>query len=147
MRRALLAITLALACLPAHAEDAALSRCVLAASARYQVPADLVRAVMRAEGGAVGTVARNRNGSADLGVMQINTIHLPELARYGITRDMLVRDACLNIHVGTWILQRELSRGGDYWTNVGAYNSRTPVHNKRYRERVWQHLLAIWRGH
>ena len=141
-----LVTALLLAASSAHAQDPALLRCVESAAARYQVPADLIRAVMKAEGGAVGTVARNRNGSADLGVMQINTIHLPELARYGITRAMLVNDACLNVQIGTWILQRELSRGGDYWVNVGAYNSRTPVHNKRYRERVWQHLLAIWRG-
>ncbi len=147
MRRLALLAAALLACTAARAEDAGVAQCVAAASARYQVPQDLIRAVMRAEGGAVGTVARNRNGSADLGVMQINTIHLPELARYGITREVLVNNACVNIHVGTWILSRELQRGGDFWTNVGAYNSRTPVHNKRYRERVWEHLLAIWRGH
>lgn len=145
--RAALSILIILGTSTVRAEDTRLSQCVASASARYQVPQDLIRAVMRAEGGAVGTVARNRNGSADLGVMQINTIHLPELARYGITREVLVNNACVNIHVGTWILSRELQRGGDFWTNVGAYNSRTPVHNKRYRERVWEHLLAIWRGH
>lgn len=120
--------------------------CVIAAAAHYQVPDDLVRAIIRTEGGTTGQSVGNTNGSRDMGLMQINTIHLPELARYGITRAMLINDECLNIHVGTFILHRELSRGGDYWTNVGAYNSRTPKHNERYRSKVWQNLLKIWQA-
>lgn len=145
MRR-LLPLVLLLPCAFAQAEDAALSRCIHAASSRYHVPADLVRAVIRTEGGGAGVVSPNKNGSADLGLMQINTIHLPEFARYGITRDMLVGDNCLNVQVGVFILHRELQREGDFWTNVGAYNSRTPKFNKRYRERVWQHLVDVWSG-
>lgn len=147
MKRCILFAALCAAPLLSHAgEDATVLGCMAAASERYQVPYDLLRAIARTEGGAVGTVARNKNGSADLGVMQINTIHLPFLARFGITRDVLVHDACVNVHVGAWILQRELGRGGDYWTNVGAYNSRTPVHNERYRAKVWKNLLKIWSG-
>lgn len=120
--------------------------CIDAAAAHYAVPADLVRAVARTEGGTTGQSVGNANGSRDMGLMQVNSVHLPELARYGITRDMLINNECLNIHVGTFILHRELQRDGDYWTNVGAYNSRTPEHNVRYRTRVWNNLLHIWQG-
>ena len=130
----------------ASAAEGGRNQCVLAAAAHYQVPVDLLRAIIRTEGGTTGQSVGNTNGSRDMGLMQINTIHLPELERYGITRAMLINDECLNIHVGAFILHRELSRGGDYWTNVGAYNSRTPKHNERYRSKVWQNLLKIWQA-
>lgn len=127
--------------------------CILAASARYQVPADLVRAVIRTEGGTTGKVVVNSatDGSTDMGLMQINTIHLrgaPHyLERRGITRDLLVNNECLNIHVGTYILSWELARDdADFWTNVGAYNSRTPRHNTRYKVKVWENLQRIRGG-
>ena len=123
---------------------AARDTCVRAASQRYGVPVDLVYAIIKTEGGTTGQTVGNTNGSRDMGLMQINTIHLPELAKHGITRDMVIGNECLNIHVGAFILHRELSRGGDFWTNVGAYNSRTPVHNKRYRAKVLKNLLARW---
>lgn len=118
--------------------------CIQAAAIRYQVAPDLIRAIIRTEGGTTGQTVGNTNGSRDMGLMQINTIHLPELARLGITRQMIVNDECLNIQIGTFILHRELARGGDFWTNVGAYNSRTPVHNVKYRTKVWSNLLKIW---
>ena len=147
MRLALTLATAVLACAPAQAvanDDR--DTCIRAAAARYSVAVDLIRAIIRTEGGTTGQTVGNTNGSRDMGLMQINTIHLPELARYGITREMVIHDECVNIHVGTFILHRELSRDGDYWTNVGAYNSRTPVHNKRYQQKVLNNLLKLW-GH
>ena len=57
---------------------------------------------------------------------------------------MVINNECLNIQIGTFILHRELARGGDYWTNVGAYNSRTPKHNAVYRAKVWANLQRVW---
>jgi len=144
MRTLILCAVLSFGAMPACA--ATREECISSAAARYQVPVDLVRAIIRTEGGTTGRTVGNTNGSRDMGLMQVNSIHLPELARYGITREMVTNDECLNIHVGTFILHRELSRGGDYWTNVGAYNSRKPVHNVRYRTKVWNNLLQIWQG-
>lgn len=143
-----IALVLSLASGFASGQVLAASReaCIASAAARYQVPVDLIRAIIKTEGGTTGQTVGNNNGSRDMGLMQVNTIHLPMLARYGITRDMVVNDECLNIQLGTFILHRELSRGGDFWTNVGAYNSRTPVHNVRYRAKVWNNLLKIWQG-
>lgn len=46
-------------------------------------------------------VNRNINGSEDMGVMQINSIWLPQLSKLlGITRETLMIDPCTNIHVG-----------------------------------------------
>ncbi|MBP2480194.1 hypothetical protein J3A72_000486 [Stenotrophomonas sp. PvP093] len=132
--------------------------CVAAAAERYAVPSPLLLAVMRTEGGTTGRTSRpNGNGSLDLGLMQINEIHLPELARYGISREMVIHNECVNIFIGAFILSRELSKpGADYWTNVGAYNSRTPCErfyskgkkcpNIEYQRKVAQHLSNILQG-
>lgn len=42
--------------------------CVRVASSHYQVPVDLVRAVLKTENGC-GKVVRNKNGSVDMGCM------------------------------------------------------------------------------
>lgn len=63
---------------------------------------------------------RLKDGNVALGVMQINTIHLPDLARQGITRDHLF-DACTNITVGARILADCIARHGQIWAAVGCY--------------------------
>lgn len=148
MRLRLVAAFLCLSSGLAAAQSAPPTRnaCILAAATRYQVPVDLIRAIIRTEGGTTGQTVGNKNGSRDMGLMQVNTIHLSTFARLGITREMIINDECLNIQLGTFILHRELSRGGDFWTNVGAYNSRTPVHNVRYRAKVYNNLQKIWEG-
>jgi soluble lytic murein transglycosylase-like protein len=61
-----------------------------------------------------------RDGNKAVGVMQINTIHLPALKAFGITLDMLF-DACTNIKVGAWVLADCRRRFGDTWRAVGCY--------------------------
>jgi len=117
--------------------------CVASAATHYAVPVDLVRAVLRTEGGSVGTVSRNTNGTRDLGPMQINSIHLPELANYGITESALVRDECLNIHVGAFFLRRALDAEPEFWRGVGRYHSATPTFNRAYQLRVWRNLVRL----
>lgn len=62
-------------------------------------------------------------GSVDLGLMQINSSHLPRLAPYGITRDRLLAEPCTNLMVGASILAEAKARHGDNWTATGAYNA------------------------
>jgi hypothetical protein len=54
--------------------------------------------------------------------MQINTDWLPKLRPFGITEHRL-REECVSIHVGAWILANNMQQhGGLSWTAVGAYN-------------------------
>lgn len=90
-------------------------------------------------------VNRNTNGSVDLGEMQVNSIHLPELARYGMTRDDLL-DGCKSIYTGAWILRQRMDKYGNTWDAIGAYNSATPHFRDRYAARIQQavrKLLAL----
>lgn len=60
------------------------------------------------------------DGNRALGVMQINTIHLPTLARWGIEREHLF-DACTSQKVGAWVLADCIRRFGETWKAVGCY--------------------------
>jgi soluble lytic murein transglycosylase-like protein len=122
--------------------------CVQLAADRYGLPVSVVHAILKVEGGRVGQAVRNSDGSEDLGPMQINTVWLPRLARYGITRQQLQQDRCINILVGSWILARQLETAKNMkgpvqrrvWWGIGAYHSRTPQHNVSYALKVWRAL-------
>jgi Transglycosylase SLT domain len=49
----------------------------------------------------------NANGSLDYGVMQINSVHLCELARYHIDRDTLM-ETCKNVYIAAWHLHGKM---------------------------------------
>lgn len=117
--------------------------CVVAASNRYQIAPGIILSVLGVEGGKVGHVSRNKNGTVDIGPMQINSIHLPDLAKYGISYSKLKNDGCLNVHIGAWMLRRESVAAGNHWDGIGHYHSRTENRKKIYQSAVWQKTLKL----
>lgn len=84
----------------------------------------------------------NANGSIDYGVMQINTIHLPTLAQYGIGKEALM-SPCKNIYIAAWQLRRQVNRYGNTWAAVGAYHSATPALRDEYARQIAA-ILRRW---
>ena len=92
-------------------------------------------------------VNQNTNKSTDIGLMQINTIHLNELSRMGISRSDLINDPCKSVIAGSYILRQKINRWGYNVDGIGAYNSgndkfRRPYGRKvlaRYDELVQRH--------
>lgn len=102
--------------------EGALAGCFEAAGARFGISAALLKSIAAHESGLNPmAIARNDNGTEDMGLMQINSVHLPRLLEYGIDRSHLF-DACLNVHVGAWVLAQNIHRYGNTWEAVGAYN-------------------------
>ena len=124
-----------LAALPAQA-------CWDEAAARYRVSSELLYAIARTESALdPQAVGRNRNGTRDIGLMQINSAWLPTLAAHGIgERDLF--DPCTSIHVGAWILAGNVQRLGYTWDAVGAYNAANPVLRRAYVDKVRRHLRS-----
>lgn len=118
--------------------------CVLQASQVNSIDVNILMSVIHVEGGRVGVESKNRNGSYDLGIMQINSHSwIPLISKvffsddiekaYKVTRD----DACFNISIGAWILKQSIYKeGGNVWEGVGRYHSRTPSIKYRYIKKV-----------
>jgi soluble lytic murein transglycosylase-like protein len=117
------------------------------AAQRHGVNPHILRAILQVESGMrPHVVSRNRNGSIDVGMAQINSIHFRELAQWGITPDRLL-DPCVATHVAAWHLKRVMLRHGNTWFGVAAYHSATPIHNQRYQALLRQELVrtGVWR--
>lgn len=127
----------------------AIFSCMLAAGQQYNVPPRLLESIAHVESGyRANAINTNKNGTVDIGVMQINSKWLPELAKYGIHRDHLF-DPCTNIRVGAWILSQEVARYGYSWEAIGAYNAGPYTAKNRDRKlnlyrRYATRILARW---
>src|SRR3546814_15983173 len=117
------------------------TECVVNAAALYHLPEPLVWTILYVEGGKVGTVSGNKNGTADLGPMQINTSWLKTLApQYGITavelRSRLVWDGCFNVAIGSWILRHNIDGCRNFWCCVPRFKySTSNMSGRRQAER------------
>ena len=111
--------------------------CFKEASVRYGVAEALLVAIARVESSLNPNAINksNRNGSEDIGIMQINSWWLPKLKNYGIEREDLF-DRCTNINVGAWIMAGNIKRYGYTWKAVGFYNSSTPRLQNIYIRKV-----------
>lgn len=127
---------------PVHIEPIT-HQCIYAAAQYQQLPVELLYAVMEREGGKVGTVKQNKDGSKDLGVFQINSRWLPMFAHYGISKYDLIYNGCVSAQAGAFILKREILRAGDFWTGVGNYHSHTPKFHTPYMLHVWKTATEI----
>lgn len=121
-----------------------LSACLINASVANNIDPKLLTAIAVVEGGKPGLVSVNKNGTHDLGVMQINTgAWLKTISNTFFNGDnnqayiRLKNDGCFNIAVGAWILSYSIrNENGDIWEGVGRYHSRTPKYKYRYIRKV-----------
>lgn len=116
------------------------SACWEEAATQYGVNPYLLYAIAKTESHLnPAAIHRNKDGSYDIGLMQINSRWLPVLRRYGVDEAQLL-DACTNIQVGAWVLAQNMLRMGNSWEAVGAYNARTPRLRIKYAEKVYRNI-------
>ena len=129
--------------------EARMQGCLLAASDVYRIPTALILILLRVEGGRLGAVSGNGNGTVDIGPMQVNTIWVPQVARHWRTTPdaafLALRDNfCANIEGSSWILRQALDEAhGDFWSGVGIYHSHNPVHKDAYLRKVLDWTLRL----
>ena len=109
--------------------------CINQAAVQYHIHAAMIISVIKTENGRNGQAVKNKNGTYDLGVMQINSSWLPKLQNKGITSEQVKTDPCVNVSVGAWILAQGIANG-EGWKGIGNYHSYTEKHNAGYREKV-----------
>lgn len=128
------------------------SACIVAASNHYEVAPALLLSILKVEGGSVGKVSKNKNGTVDIGPMQINSVNLPELLKYNISMEDIKNNGCLNVHIGAYYIKkaetekRRLSdkfTEAELWESIGNYHSKNRKHNLAYIEKVSNALSEI----
>lgn len=108
-------------------------RCIIPAAQYHRVNQYILRAILKVESNLnPNAVGKNDNGTLDVGIGQMNTIHFKELRKHGITPDDL-RDACVGTYVAAWHLSKAIARHGNTWYGIAAYHSATPYFNNRYQ--------------
>jgi hypothetical protein len=124
-------------------------RCIESAAAVHRVPPAVVVILLSVEGGTLGHVSQNTNGTVDIGPMQVNTIWVSVVAKhwratpvetYAALRD----NFCANVEAGTWILRQAMDQAhGDFWDGVGFYHSHDPGYKADYLRKVLRQALRL----
>ncbi|AZF06747.1 transglycosylase SLT domain-containing protein [Pseudomonas sp. R5-89-07] len=129
----------------------ALAYCWDEVARRYDFEPELLQAIAAVESGyrAQAINYANGNDTHDIGLMQINSSHLPRLLKLGITEERLLNEPCLSVEVGASILAGLVQRFGYNWTAVGSYNvgpgagPQRDALRMRYAEKVWVRYEAL----
>ncbi|MBF6028884.1 transglycosylase SLT domain-containing protein [Pseudomonas sp. P115] len=119
--------------------------CWAEVGSQFDIEPELLQAIAAVESGyrADAMNLANRNGTRDIGLMQINSIHLPRLSQLGITEERLLAEPCLSVEVGASILAEFIQRFGYNWTAIGAYNAGSGAGPEREALRM-QYAQKIW---
>lgn len=116
--------------------------CMVASAAFYHLPPRVLPSIQQVEGGKVGLIMKNTNGTFDLGLMQVNTIWVKPLAEYThldayTIKDKLIYDPCFSINVAAVIMRQYMAEAhGDLFTAVGYYHSHEKALGISYRTKV-----------
>ena len=118
-----------------------LEKCFIDASQKYQIPKEVLIAIAGVESKYnASAINKNKNGSYDLGIMQINSSWLAKLNNMGITEKSL-HQPCQNIMVGAWILAQNINTYGFNWVAIQRYNgSDTQL---KYAQKIRQQLEIL----
>jgi soluble lytic murein transglycosylase-like protein len=123
---------------PAHAD------CFDEAAKYQQVNPLILRAIAWQEShNHPDALNKNANGSIDYGLMQINSVHLNTLGRYGISSATLMQP-CKSVYVAAWHLRQKMNKYGNTWQAVGAYHSETPALRDKYSKQIID-ILGKWK--
>lgn len=122
--------------------------CWLQAEKMFNIESELLYAIAQQESAMKpDAIGRNRDGSTDLGLMQINSSHMKRLKKMGISEKQLLHDPCISVIVGASILSDMMKIYGYSWEAVGAYNAGTSPKRgdvrKRYAKKVWENYKKL----
>ena len=124
--------------------------CFDISSKRYGIDVNLLKAIAFTESSMNPNALskKNKNGTYDIGLMQINSSWFEKLRLRGIKKSEL-SDPCINIDVGSWILSENIKQYGKKWNAVGIYNAGTGEGRGKakmlYVRRVYYHYARLVR--
>jgi len=112
--------------------------CFDEAGRTYGINPFLLQSIARVESGLnAKAVNINKNGSADLGLMQINSAWIEPLQ---LNRNKLLSDPCYNVKAGASILKACIDRWDYTWQAVGCYNAASKSKQVDYSWKIYREL-------
>lgn len=122
--------------------------CGVTSAIKHNIPADILLAISTIENGEAGVGYRNKNGSIDYGIMQINSVYIKELKdRYNIiaTPEEIMAPTCYSFDIAAFKISEHLKNdSGSFLARVAAYHSRTEDLNRLYQTKLIEHS-SQWR--
>lgn len=110
--------------------------CLNQAAKRFSLPEILLKSILEVEAGKVGELRINKNGTYDIGPMQINSSWLNKFNGY-VSKEDILYNGCTNLQVGAWILRYNIDKAGNFWQGIGNYHSNTKEKHEAYRNKVY----------
>ncbi|MBS1038678.1 lytic transglycosylase domain-containing protein [Gluconobacter cerinus] len=116
--------------------------CMLASALHYRIPPRVLPAIQRVEGGVMGKVSQNKDGSVDIGLMQINSRWILPISSMlhqspAQIATRLALEPCFNVAAAAMILRTALdNEHGNLMRAIGDYHSRTVPLNMAYQRKV-----------
>lgn len=116
--------------------------CVEGAAAYHGVNPWILKAILKVESDFdPKAYNRNANGTVDVGMAQINSIHFAKLGKFGIKPEQLL-DGCVATYVAAWHLAGQIRTHGNTWFGVASYHSASRCQNDRYAGLLWNALVS-----
>jgi hypothetical protein len=116
--------------------------CMAVAASFCHLPPRVLPSIQAVEGGKISQVRINPNGTANLALMQVNTIWIILLTAvahmsHDSVIDRLVYDPCFNVAAAGAIMRLYLFEvHGNLMAAIGDYHSHTPALSADYRDKV-----------
>lgn len=124
-------------------EKALAEYCFAEAGLKYNISPDLLWAIAKTESNFnPKAINRNKNGTYDYGVMQINSTWAKTLGP-DVWKNL--GNPCQNIHVGAWVLAQCIERHGYNWEAVGCYNARSKTKRDIYASKIYKTLQEAYK--
>lgn len=132
---------------PAKITAENLAVCIFTAAEKYSVPPTVILGLLHVQGGRIGEVVKNSDGTTTIGPMRVGKLWIPQLSKnWNVTEEkamsMVRDDACTNVGVGAWIARGAMNQTGSLAKGIGYFGlkSRNPdakvQSSKKYREQV-----------
>lgn len=119
--------------------------CSVQAAQKQGIPAEVMIALAKMEGGKPNLRMKNTNGTEDLGYMQFNTAYIASIKHMGVEEQHVLADGCFSFHLAAWRVKQHLVNDkGGYFKRVANYHSRTEKYNARYRKKLIE-FTQKWR--
>ena len=124
-----------------HITAQRLAACVLMAANTYHVPAPVLIGIMHVQGGHIGEDIEVKDGSHELGPLLINSKILPVLVKaWGVSKPIATNwlrdDACVNVHVGAYILRDKSEEAGSLYGGIALFHSQNKKDGEAFAEKV-----------